>query len=52
VTHAFNSNLSLEVSYVGNHGSNMTGFVDLNQINPNNPAGYAAPNGRLALLQQ
>jgi len=38
VTHAFNSNLSLEVSYVGNHGSNMTGFVDLNQINPNNPA--------------
>jgi hypothetical protein len=31
ITHAFTNNLSLEVSYVGNHGSNMTGFVDLNQ---------------------
>jgi hypothetical protein len=41
ITHAFNNNLSLEVSYVGNHGSNMTGFVDLNQINPNNPAEIA-----------
>ena len=31
ITHAITNNLSLEVSYVGNHGSNMTGFVDLNQ---------------------
>jgi hypothetical protein len=30
ITHAFNNNLSLEVSYVGNHGSNLTGFRDLN----------------------
>jgi len=30
ITHAFSNNLSLEVSYVGTHGSNMTGFVDLN----------------------
>ena len=37
ITHAFTNNLSLEVSYVGNHGSNMTGFVDLNMIDPNNP---------------
>jgi hypothetical protein len=31
ITHAITNNLSLEVSYVGNHGTNMTGFVDLNQ---------------------
>jgi hypothetical protein len=31
ITHAITNNLSLEVSYVGNHGANMTGFVDLNQ---------------------
>jgi hypothetical protein len=28
----------LEVSYVGNHGTNLTGFVGLNQIDPTNPA--------------
>ncbi len=33
VTHAFNNNLSLEVEYVGNHGSRLTGFRDLNQPN-------------------
>jgi hypothetical protein len=37
ITHAFTNNLSLEISYVGNHGSNLTGFVDLNAINPNDP---------------
>ena len=31
VTHAFTNNLSLEVGYVGNHGSRLTGIVDLNQ---------------------
>jgi hypothetical protein len=31
ITHAITNNLSLEISYVGNHGANMTGFVDLNQ---------------------
>jgi len=29
--HAFNPNLSLEVAYVGNHGSNLTGIRDINQ---------------------
>jgi hypothetical protein len=31
VTHAFNSNLSLEVGYVGDHGTRLTGVRDLNQ---------------------
>ena len=29
--HAFNSNLSMEIAYVGNHGSNLTGIRDINQ---------------------
>ncbi len=33
ITHAFTNNLSLEVEYVGDHGSRLTGFVDLNQPN-------------------
>jgi hypothetical protein len=32
--HQVGSNLSFEVGYVGNHGSRLTGFRDLNQINP------------------
>jgi hypothetical protein len=31
VTHAFGNNLSLEVGYVGNRGSRLTGFSDINQ---------------------
>jgi hypothetical protein len=31
VQHAFTPNLSLEVGYVGNHGSNLTGIRDINQ---------------------
>jgi Carboxypeptidase regulatory-like domain/TonB dependent receptor len=31
VTHAFGNNMSLEVGYVGNHGSRLTGFADVNQ---------------------
>ena len=31
VQHAFTPNLSLEVAYVGNHGSNLTGIRDINQ---------------------
>jgi hypothetical protein len=31
VQHAFNTNLSLDVSYVGTHGDNLIGNVDLNQ---------------------
>jgi hypothetical protein len=30
VTHSFGSNMSLEVSYVGNHGSNLIGMSDVN----------------------
>jgi len=31
VQHAFTPNLSLELAYVGNHGSNLTGIRDINQ---------------------
>jgi hypothetical protein len=31
VQHSIGSNLSLEVGYVGNHGSRLTGFTDINQ---------------------
>ena len=34
VQHAFTNNLSLEMGYVGNHGDNLTNFVDLNQDDP------------------
>jgi hypothetical protein len=34
VQHAFSNNLSLEVGYVANHGDNLTGFIDINQLNP------------------
>src|SRR2546426_1552560 len=33
VQHAFTNNLSLEVGYVGNHGTNLTGFIDVNLLN-------------------
>ena len=32
--HAFSSNVSLEVAYVGNHAGNLTGVIDLNQPVP------------------
>ena len=31
IQHAFSTNLSLEVAYVGNHGSDLLGFKDINQ---------------------
>jgi len=34
VQHSIGANLSLEVGYVGNHGSRLTGFRDLNQADP------------------
>jgi hypothetical protein len=34
VQHAFAPNLTLEVGYVGNHGSNLTGIRDINQETP------------------
>jgi hypothetical protein len=36
--HAFTDNLSLEVGYVGNHGQDLPGIIDLNQLNPQSPA--------------
>jgi hypothetical protein len=34
VQHAFSNNLSLDVGYVGTHGDNLTGFIDLNACAP------------------
>lgn len=34
VQHAFSPNLSLEVGYVGNHGSKLAGIRDINQVVP------------------
>ena len=34
IQHAFTNNLSLDLSYVGNHGDRLTGRRDLNQIDP------------------
>jgi hypothetical protein len=34
VQHAFNSNLSLDVSYVGTHGARLYNWISLNQTNP------------------
>jgi hypothetical protein len=34
IQHAFMSNLSLDVSYVGNHGARLLGFTDINQTIP------------------
>ena len=44
VTRAFTNNLSLEVGYVGNHGSRLTGFRDLNEIPPSSYTA-ATPKG-------
>ncbi len=38
IEHAFTGNLSWDVSYVGTHGSKLTGIYDINQINPQSPA--------------
>jgi len=42
--HAFSPNLSLEVGYVGNHGSNLTGIRDINQP----PVGSGWPAAAIA----
>lgn len=34
VQHAFNTNLSVETAYVGNHGANLVGIRDINQGGP------------------
>jgi hypothetical protein len=46
--HAFTPNLSLEVAYVGNHGSNLTGIRDINQA-PVGSGWGTGPNGELTL---
>jgi hypothetical protein len=43
VQHAFGNNLSLEVGYVGNHGSRLTGFRDINQTDANGVHAFATP---------
>ena len=44
VQHAFTSNLSLDLSYVGTRGGHLIGVVDLNQIDPSTVS-PANPNG-------
>jgi hypothetical protein len=34
IQHQFGTNLSLEVGYIGNRGERLTGFRDVNQVNP------------------
>ena len=41
IEHAFSSNLSFKVNYVGNHGTRLPGLINLNQLNPNSPAELA-----------
>jgi hypothetical protein len=36
IQHAFTNSLSLDVSYVGNHGANLRGWIDLNAPTPGN----------------
>jgi hypothetical protein len=53
VQHTFTNNLSLEVGYVGNHGSRLTGFRDINQINPaTGVRPYAAQYPYLSFINQ
>lgn len=42
--HAFNSNLSMEVAYVGNHGKNLVGIRDINQP----PVGSGWPDAAIS----
>jgi hypothetical protein len=51
VQHAFTPNLSVEVAYVGNHGSRLTGIRDINQ--PPVGSGWGTgPTGELTLCLQ
>jgi Carboxypeptidase regulatory-like domain len=43
VTRAFTNNLSLEVGYVGNHGTRLVGFTDINQCIVPNPGTCVRP---------
>jgi Carboxypeptidase regulatory-like domain/TonB dependent receptor len=46
VQHAFNTNLSLEMAYVGNHGANLVGIRDINQDVFANDPGQDGQSGR------
>jgi hypothetical protein len=50
VQHSFTPGLSLEVGYVGDHGSRLAGIRDINQVDPNSAAeiacGHCEQNGR------
>ncbi len=41
IQHAFGQSLSLDASYVGNHGRNQAGVLDLNQLNASSAAEIA-----------
>ncbi|HVS87046.1 MAG TPA: TonB-dependent receptor [Candidatus Acidoferrum sp.] len=41
IQRAITNNMSLEVSYVGNHGTKLIGFHDINEINPQSAAEIA-----------
>lgn len=41
IQHAFTNNLSFEAAYVGNHGQDLPGITDLNQLNPQSAAEIA-----------
>jgi hypothetical protein len=38
IQHQFGNHISLEGGYVGNHGSNLVGIRDINQVDPNSTA--------------
>jgi len=51
VTHSFGTNMSLEVGYVGNHGSNLIGMSDVNACAANATGACVRPfNGTLPWL--
>src|SRR6266516_898373 len=53
IQHAFTNNLSLDLSYVGNHGDRLTGRRDLNQIDPaTGVRPYAAQFPHLQFIDQ
>jgi carboxypeptidase family protein/TonB-dependent receptor-like protein len=52
VQHAFGSNLSLEIGYVGTHGSRLTGFRDLNQKDAAGNRFYKAQFNGLGFINQ
>jgi hypothetical protein len=56
VEHSFTNNLSLDVSYVGNHGGNLLGIVDANQaalgsVTGANPYGVRPYSAKFPWLQ-